>query len=198
MIRQPDLARAERMAYELLLLAGRIPVCPLTLLKSQRDVSVHTYMEVAELIGKPLDAFEREHAAVDAFTFRAGNRWVVAYRSDGNPARRRFTLAHELGHIVLAHPAMDAAAEREADHFASCLLCPAPVLKEMPEKIAVKCFVSVAAARMAQRRRGYVEDEALLKRVENITKANDADGETPEKILNNEQKWTYVDKGTQV
>lgn len=55
------------------------------------------------------------------------------------PAQRRanFTLAHELGHVMLAHadlpdqakdPALLSSQEREADEFAGCLLMPARLL----------------------------------------------------------------------
>lgn len=172
-MRGPDLARAERMAGELFLQYGRLPVCPLTLLRAQAGVSVHTYAEAAELMGQTPAAFDRSYPDVDAFTVHAADRWVVAYRSDGNPARRRFTLAHELGHIVLHHDTADSVAEREADHFASCLLCPEPILTQGEETIAVKCFVSPMAARMALRRQRYLWDKTLLERVEACLKAND-------------------------
>jgi Zn-dependent peptidase ImmA (M78 family) len=60
----------------------------------------------------------------------------IMYNKNLAPNRKRSTLAHELGHIVLAHVAMEAssqlsmnAQEREAKEFASALLVPADDLK---------------------------------------------------------------------
>lgn len=75
--------------------------------------------------------------------------------------RRRFTLAHELGHIVLGHLLVDTPqgrifdtskpeAERQADVFASRLLAPACVLwginAQTAEQIATACNISHEAA----------------------------------------------------
>ena len=72
--------------------------------------------------------------------------WGIFYNPDASPERRRFTIAHELGHFVLhrakrrtfncdkaaVHFSQDSAAniEREADEFASNLLMPGDVLRE--------------------------------------------------------------------
>jgi len=72
--------------------------------------------------------------------------WGIFYNPDASPERRRFTIAHELGHFVLhrakrrtfncdkaaVHFSQDTAAniEREADEFASNLLMPGDVLRD--------------------------------------------------------------------
>ncbi|WP_457028732.1 ImmA/IrrE family metallo-endopeptidase [Kitasatospora sp. P5_F3] len=79
---------------------------------------------------------------VSGLTYWEKSRWVVAIRRDDSTTRRRFTLAHELKHII-DHPYVDvlypqtqasdettkgqAAKQVEAicDHFAACLLMPA-------------------------------------------------------------------------
>lgn len=67
--------------------------------------------------------------------------------------RRRYTIAHELGHYLLGHlDGVPATQEREyaADRFAADLLMPACVLWGLdvhtPEEIAQLCNVSVQAA----------------------------------------------------
>jgi Zn-dependent peptidase ImmA (M78 family)/transcriptional regulator with XRE-family HTH domain len=73
---------------------------------------------------------------IDAFTCWARDlsRPLVCLTKDrGNPLRRRFSAAHELGHLVLHGPGAGAAAaapgsarqEQEADRFAAELLMPA-------------------------------------------------------------------------
>ncbi len=61
----------------------------------------------------------------DGMTVRYGGQYLVLYREA--PARRlAFTLAHELGHILLGHAGESPTAEeREANAFAASLLCPA-------------------------------------------------------------------------
>lgn len=75
--------------------------------------------------------------------------------NERNPAQRiRWTIAHELGHIMLGHferQRHDHRAEREANHFAKALLMPLCVLDHLrvrsPYDIARRCDVSLAAAR---------------------------------------------------
>lgn len=78
-----------------------------------------------------------------------------------SPERQRFTVAHELGHILLGHVGEQGLVNREPDPkdnpieqaanvFASRLLAPACVLWALdartPEQIAVRCRISYQAA----------------------------------------------------
>lgn len=166
MIRQPDYDRAATCACRALVRAGvrTLPVRPRALLGGMENVALLTYDQAAEALEMASRDFERRVGDADAFTFREdganGARYVVCYRVGGNPARLNFTLAHELGHIALAHAALTAAEEAEADCFAEHLLCPPPVLARLtsPEAVCRACFVSLSAARMiCQRRRGQVD-----------------------------------------
>lgn len=57
-----------------------------------------------------------------------GKVYVVLYNGDiAHPGRRNFTLAHEVGHILLEHENDGSDEEAEANHFAAQLLLP-PVL----------------------------------------------------------------------
>jgi Zn-dependent peptidase ImmA (M78 family) len=91
-----------------------------------------------------------------------GDNWFIIYDDEAMQGRRRFTIAHELGHIFLGHEMQSkyhgrrafnvekAQEESEADMFAARLLAPACVLWAMnlrtPEEIARVCFISHAAA----------------------------------------------------
>ena len=46
----------------------------------------------------------------------------------GTAREVRFAIAHELGHLALNHQEESVQADKEADCFALCLLCPVPVL----------------------------------------------------------------------
>ncbi len=76
-----------------------------------------------------LDSFHEKHSA----TSQRGRwfEWMIALNAQHPASRRRFTLAHDLGHIVLGHDgaivADDTEAKRleaEADEFAAALLIP--------------------------------------------------------------------------
>lgn len=52
-------------------------------------------------------------------------RYIVLLNEEiRHPGRRRFTMAHEVGHILLGHTVDDEPSEREADAFAAQLLLP--------------------------------------------------------------------------
>ena len=98
---------------------------------------------------------------------KLGNIWYLVYDDECVIGRRRFTIAHELGHLFLGHPfvsksygiALDSSfpdTEMEADLFASRLLMPACVLWKLgatsAEDISRVCNVSRAAASNRERR----------------------------------------------
>lgn len=89
--------------------------------------------------------------------------WQIVYRDEETRGRIRFTVAHELGHILLGHEitpdksghfrtASDRRepAETQADEFAARLLAPACVLWGLeayePDEIARICDISAEAA----------------------------------------------------
>jgi DNA modification methylase len=65
--------------------------------------------------------------------------WMIYYNPDRPPARQRFTLAHEIGHVLLhgaergvaasARSGRGGARERQVDRFAEELLMPAPMVR---------------------------------------------------------------------
>lgn len=90
-----------------------------------------------------------------------GERWFIIYDDEAILGRRRFTIAHELGHIFLGHEltagyyrrgghAGKPKEEKAADMFAARLLAPACVLWGLGlhtwEEIAEACSVSTPAA----------------------------------------------------
>ena len=168
----PDYAAAEAAAYALLLEARpALPIRPLALLKTSSLLL--TYNEAAARLEMSEEAFERCYGMADAFTIRQGGEVLVCYRADGNPARLNYTLSHELGHIRLRHGGSGPAQEREADHFASCLLCPEPVRQRLlrrpelsAEDAAKFCFLSISAIQAAMRRRPTQAPPELLAAVD--------------------------------
>ena len=93
----------------------------------------------------------------DGCTLQMGQLYLVLTEDTGagGARRRRFTQAHELGHILLDHVGDGPQQEREADRFASALLMPAPVIRELwrqggrpsAQQLSDWFFVSISAAR---------------------------------------------------
>lgn len=151
----PDLLRAAHLACRCLIRLQQrtLPVDPLAILRRCRGTQLCTYEQAAERLRMPEDELLRLCGDADAFTVRRERASLVCYRQGGHPARLNFTLAHELGHVLLGHQVNGPAEEAEADCFASHLLCPQPVVQGWPpERIARTCYVSMAAAqRITQR-----------------------------------------------
>ncbi len=63
-------------------------------------------------------------------TLRHAGQYLILYdEGEGDGCRHRFTLAHEIGHILLGHAGEDRTVEeQEANAFAASLLCPAAVV----------------------------------------------------------------------
>lgn len=179
MMRRPDFSRAATMACRVLeeQRIDVLPVNPLTLLRKCRDTQVMTVTEAAETLGIPEAAFEKRFGLPEAMTFRmqaeGSLHYIVVYRPDGNPARLRFTLAHELGHRLLRHEGNERWEEQEADCFASHLLCPRPALEQLAqrfdplsaEQAAAAFYVSVSCVRTVMHTAPVYVDAALLERV---------------------------------
>lgn len=97
-----------------------------------------------------------------------GQQWFVVFDETDSRQRRRFTVAHEFGHIFLGHALREdnrfartfvkdkPVYETEADIFASRLLAPACVLWALnlhtAEEIADVCNISITAAQIRAQR----------------------------------------------
>ena len=133
-----------------------LPVDIFKICRSER-IRVITYRDGSELIEQ---LSLREHmVGNDAFSLSR----IIFYDDTTSPERQRFSVAHELGHIVLHQnvgPTVknreispgDDPIEAEANVFASRLLAPLCVLHFLgvnsSEEIAKICHISITAARI--------------------------------------------------
>ena len=132
----PNYERAAEMAYRTLqaMKIESLPIDPLSILLKCKNTIVRTYDEIMPRFGVSDRFYFREFVmqSMDAITVRhqfgKNTAYELFYDSHGNRLRRRFTLAHELGHIILKHSTEEQWEEKEADYFASQLLAPRPVL----------------------------------------------------------------------
>lgn len=104
-------------------------------------------------------------------TLKFGDDWYIVVNDAESVPIRRFTIAHELGHILLGHMLIDKAKyrtfkvrnpeEQEADMFAARLLAPACILHEIkaltPDQIKHVCNISITAARVRAERMAILE-----------------------------------------
>ena len=157
---RPDYHRATRNAYRTLIATGvdHLPVDVAALCARCRNTRVMSFCEARHLF----DDFEPlwDGPSRMAFTMRRLHDgitenlilWNDEEMSPGS-GLYRFSLAHELGHIVLRHSeGADYVAELEANCYAQHLLCPRPVLEVLQPRdyleISYLCGVSRDAARI--------------------------------------------------
>ena len=135
----PDYDKAARLAVRTLLEMGikETPIFPSEIIKKCKNTKLVPYDKFCEIIGLDYVHVMHELApAKDAITWRcdtadSGKYYIVGYNAHKPLERMRFTLAHELGHIVCNHRVGQLWwEEEEANHFARHLLFPRPLLAE--------------------------------------------------------------------
>lgn len=168
------------------------PRRPLTRNEANRvaELQANRLLERAELSGPPTPASivtALPHVAVDYLagvpvsgsTHWTGATWMIVLNASEIPSRQRFSLCHELKHI-LDHPAREVlytrlrpvegkdGAEAVADFFAACLLMPKMWVKRAwttgvndVGKLAFLFEVSPAAMRVRLVWLGLLEDEEV-------------------------------------
>lgn len=168
-----DYKRARDLSWRVLLNTGtrELPVKVSRICRGY-GVTLRSYQVGAPLIREL--GLEAQCDISDGFTVRSGDRCYVFYNMEQPPGRVRFTIAHELGHVLLGHlgdgehtvynresSSENAPEEHTANVFASRLLAPACVLHALgavtPEQIAAVCDISMAAARFRAGRMGMLE-----------------------------------------
>lgn len=125
-----------------------LPVKVKKICKGER-ISLWSYRKGAKLIRRL--GLENNIIGNDAFSFER----FIFYDDTKPPSRQRFSIAHEIGHILMHDSdgsANTEANEREADIFASRLLAPLCVLHFLgvgsSEEISELCQISMIAARI--------------------------------------------------
>ena len=132
MSKTPDYYKATNEAYEVLkLYDGAFPRIDIfRILERLPYIKLHTYSEAARRMGVTPFTFLSDYTESDmGFTVfdTQNNRWLFYYNDAKSETTIRFTLAHELGHIILRHIYDDDTAGKEANCFARNILCPVPL-----------------------------------------------------------------------
>lgn len=123
----------------------------ITALVSFFGIKVVSYEDCAAVYHKSLEQLYREGRF--GFSFCEDEEYVIALNENAcGERRRRWTLAHELGHCMLGHlqsTAHSVAQEREADAFAAEILAPLTVLHfcsiSSAQELSAVCGLSAQA-----------------------------------------------------
>ena len=144
------------------------------------DVCKRMKVKVVPFTDEILQLYHVDKNRTDGFCVLIHRRPVIFYNPEKSRARQRFTIAHELGHIVRGHldtrimvnrepEAGDTPEEHEANVFASRLLAPACVLwgcnVTTAGQIATMCAISdkSAAFRMKRMNELYMRERFYRK-----------------------------------
>lgn len=179
---EPDYKRATNAAYELLAgYLGKLPVIDvfslIDLLPRDVKVKVYTYTEYSMKIGCSYRDFFLQYASSEhGFTIPnfKGKKYIICFNECKDEKTIRFTLAHEIGHIVLGHIDDNAITDKEANCFARNILCPIQISDGFhveTEQEYVDCFnisEPMASATVANRK----SDKYYITK-ENYNKFND-------------------------
>lgn len=118
-------------------------------------------VELCHKLGIAVKYYDKFEQGNDGKCAVINNQPIILVRQDCNRQRKRFTVAHELGHIMLGHVGRyelinreispnDNPIEQEANVFASRLLAPACVLwglkVKSADEISQLCDISPTAA----------------------------------------------------
>lgn len=112
-------------------LVGTDPVLAATVLRDRWALGtgpLPNLVQLLELKGVRVLGMRHESRHLDAFSYWTGMQPIVLINARGTAERRRWDLAHELGHLILHrghHQPTDRGREDEADVFAANFLIPA-------------------------------------------------------------------------
>ncbi|MBQ8537079.1 MAG: ImmA/IrrE family metallo-endopeptidase [Clostridia bacterium] len=137
-----DLCQAAELAYQTLLDAGitYFTVDVEALISRLPFVKLMSYQQASRLLEMDPEELTWVFPSQDAFTLRGlkkGNRrFIICYQEKIPLPRRRFSLAHELGHVLLEHEYDGSTQNQQVNCFAQHLLCPRPLLQRMAQVIS--------------------------------------------------------------
>ena len=130
---------ATNKAYEILSLQDCIslPIDIFSIVNSLPNIRLKKYSDICKRFSISMDEFidiaESEYGSI----LKKGNKSEIIYNDYKDITTNRFTVAHELGHVILNHKAKDANEEKEANCFARNILCPIPIVKSLELKTLV-------------------------------------------------------------
>lgn len=131
----PNYQLATNKAYETLIEFKEFsfPVSIFQVLRKMKSVHLRSYSEVAQRLGITFYEYRSIVSSDYGYSVKDDKktRFDVFYNDTKDFVVQRFTLAHELGHIVLSHRKDEWVENSEANCFARNFLCPIPAVMEL-------------------------------------------------------------------
>lgn len=139
----PNYEEAQSMAYKLIKSYSLIenftfPIDPKLIIQNTENLALDTYSRLASRTNCSIEDITRITGSNDGISFYdpTENKYVITYNDlISAEHRKRFTIAHELGHIYLNHLTNEhlpkeiyEQQEKEANYFAKRFLVPLPFL----------------------------------------------------------------------
>lgn len=136
-IMKPNFKLATTKAYEILML-NRLPL-PIDLYKIKFEntkIHITSMQEWSKKYDIPMESLTQNgqyNEGYNEWHIKNGVVYAIIFYNDEieSKERKRFTIAHEIGHIVLRHKGYSEINEKEADTFAAQLLLPHCILEEL-------------------------------------------------------------------
>ena len=132
---------------------NKIPINPFSIIKHEGYIAIPFSQ-----FKQPIATASSNDEENDAFSFFSPqhNTFIIVYDDEKPLIRLRFTLMHEIGHIVLGHKCESELAKKEADYFAAYALAPSPLILYLadnePTTIKNKFWVSNQCAEICANR----------------------------------------------
>lgn len=98
----------------------------------QRGIVLIPYSELSEKEKAALNTASEDGSCVLVELQKDIFAWAIYYNDKMPKQRIRFTIMHELGHIILDHSEHSDLAESEANYFAKYALAPPPLIRQFP------------------------------------------------------------------
>lgn len=116
----------------------RLPIDPIEIVASSENIALQTYSEAAKKNNMTIAEIAKYVGSDDGVSFekyyRGQSKFVIMYNDTiYSHNRKRFTIAHELGHCLLGHNLNRNydVQEKEANYFAKRLLVPLPLVNKI-------------------------------------------------------------------
>ena len=157
MIKFPDYSKATNAAYETLIEYKEFafPIGIFHLFRNLNNLRLYTYDQLMARFGISSENFFPSSDYGYNICDPVKRRYIVAYNSKKDETTVRFTLAHELGHVILGHTEDGDKQNKEANCFARNLLCPIPAVEGFkvmtPDDYQQIFYVSEPMADVAKR-----------------------------------------------
>lgn len=97
----------------------------------QRGIRLIPYSELSQIAKEALNTASKDGCCAKVEIENGKFVWVIYYNDRMPKKRIRFTIMHELGHIILDHSEDSELAESEANYFAKYALAPPPLIHRL-------------------------------------------------------------------